>query len=183
MLIGREYEAGANYRGIFGLYGSYDYFSPQIFNVSSTALSLGSTGQAWLSKSTALQGTTLLGLGYTAVGTTHGNPNETDYNYGASPQALVALRLIFGQTAAVDLTARDYYVDGNDGHSGRSNVARLEAALTWRVTGHHGITIRYLGTRRDASFPDLGNRTQARGTIGIFYTLLGQDQFGAVDWR
>lgn len=37
------------------------------------------------------------------------------------------------------------------------------------------------GKRRDASFPDLGTRTQSRGTISIFYTLLGPDGFGNVD--
>ena len=35
----------------------------------------------------------------------------------------------------------------------------------------------------DATFPDLGNASQTRGTIGIFYTYLGHDRFGAVDWR
>ena len=34
----------SDYRGIWGLYGSYDYIAPQIFRVSSTALSLGTTG-------------------------------------------------------------------------------------------------------------------------------------------
>ena len=29
----------------------------------------------------------------------------------------------------------------------------------------------------------LGERTQTRGTIGLYYTLLGNDRFGAVDWR
>ncbi len=183
LLIGREYEAGPHYRGIFGLYGSYDYFAPQLFRVSSTALSVGTTGQAWLSKSIALQGTALAGVGYTAVGTTKSVPGVRDYNYGTSPQALLALRLIFGSTAAIDLTARDYFVPKSADQRGRANVARLEAAVTWRVRDRHGVTIRYLGTRRDASFPDLGDVTQVRGTIGIFYTLLGQDRFGAVDWR
>jgi hypothetical protein len=41
----------------------------------------------------------------------------------------------------------------------------------------------HLLSRRDASYPELGDRTQTRGTIGIFYTLLGQDRFGAFSWR
>jgi len=183
LLAGREYEVGANYRGVLGLYGSYDYFAPQIFRVSSTALSLGTTGQAWLTQSIALQGTALLGAGYTAVGTTHGAPGERDYNYGTSPQALLALRLIFGNQAALDLTARDYFVPRAADQRGRTNVARLEAGITWRVSGRHGVTVRYLGTRRDASFPDLGDRKQIRGTIGVFYTFLGHERFGAVEWR
>ena len=29
----------------------------------------------------------------------------------------------------------------------------------------------------------LGDRSQLRGTVGIFYTLLGRERFGAVDWQ
>jgi len=42
LLLGRTYEIGADYRGVWGLYGSYDYIAPQSFRVSTTALSLGS---------------------------------------------------------------------------------------------------------------------------------------------
>jgi hypothetical protein len=130
-----------------------------------------------------LQGTVLLGVGYTAVGTLHGVPGDRDYNYGTSPQALIALRMSFGDKAAIDLTARDYLVPHSAEQRGRTNVARIEAAATWRVSGRHGVSIRYVGTRRDAAFPDLADLTQVRGTIGIYYTLLGHDSFGAVDWR
>ena len=89
LLIGTDYEAGKNYRGIWGLYGSYDYISPQTFRISSTALSLGTTAQWWLSKSIALQYTALGGVGYGAAGTIHG-VGERDYHYGATPQALLS---------------------------------------------------------------------------------------------
>ncbi|MEQ1766930.1 MAG: DUF3943 domain-containing protein, partial [Methylotenera sp.] len=68
LLYGTDYQVGDHYRGLWGLYGRYDYISPQTFRVSSTALSLGTTGQLWLSKSVALQGSILGGLGYAAVG-------------------------------------------------------------------------------------------------------------------
>ena len=69
LLYGKEYEAGPNYRGVWGLYGSYDYLAPQLFQVSSTALSVGTTGQWGANSPVQLQGTALLGVGYTAVGT------------------------------------------------------------------------------------------------------------------
>jgi len=68
LLVGKDYEAGENYRGVLGVYGSYDYIAPQTFRVSSTALSVGTTGQWWLSRTVALQGSVLLGAGYTACG-------------------------------------------------------------------------------------------------------------------
>ena len=46
LLAGRDYGSGAaTYRGVWGLYGTYDYVAPQIFRVSSTAFALGTTFQ------------------------------------------------------------------------------------------------------------------------------------------
>ena len=85
LLVGTDYAMGSNYRGVWGLYGSYDYVSPQTFRISSTALSLGTTAQWWLSRKVALQGTALGGVGYGAAGTIHGQ-GERDYHYGLTPQ-------------------------------------------------------------------------------------------------
>ncbi|MDB5888700.1 MAG: hypothetical protein JWM03_1572 [Rhodocyclales bacterium] len=184
LLIGTDYAGGANYRGLFGLYGSYDYIAPQIFRISSTALSLGTNGQWWLSKEIALQGTVLVGAGYAAVGTTRNTMTENDYHYGLAPQALVSERMIFGDDASIDLTAREYFVSHvNGGSGGRDNIVRVDASFTRRIYRQHAIALKFLWSRRDAFFVDLGRRNQARGTIGVFYTLLGHDRFGAVDWR
>lgn len=185
LLFGTDHEIGKYYRGVWGLYGSYDYISPLYYRVSTTALSLGTTGQYWLSDLIALQGTALAGVGYAAVGTIRSNIGENDYHYGAAPQALLALRLILGQEAALDVTGREYFVTRTAaaGRAGHDNIARIDVALTWRVRKQHAIAVKYLWNRRDATFPDLGDRTQARATIGIYYTLLGHDRFGATEWR
>jgi hypothetical protein len=185
LLLGRSYEAGPNYRGVWGLYGSYDYIAPQAFRVSSTAISIGSTAQWWLGESVSLQGTATAGVGYAAVGTTRGAVGERDYNYGVAPQALLALRVTSGDTASLDLTAREYFVSsvasGTTG--GHDNIIRADASFTVRVVKQHAVTLRLLGNRRDATFATPGTRRQTQVTVGIFYTLLGQDRFGAVDWR
>jgi hypothetical protein len=183
-LLARDYEIGANYRGIWGLYGSHDYFAPQVFRVSSTALSLGTTGQWWLSDAIALQGTGMFGTGYAGVGTLHGT-NDTDYHYGVAPQALLALRLIFDGKVSLDAVGREYFVSriASASTGGHDNILRADTALTVRVHRQHAIALRYVWSRRNASFPDLGDSSQTRGTIGVFYTYLGHDTFGAVDWR
>jgi len=40
-----------------------------------------------------------------------------------------------------------------------------------------------VGNFRDANYPDFGDTSQHRGTIGLFYTLLGNERFGAVKWK
>ena len=185
LLVGRSYAAGPNYRGVWGLYGSYDFIAPQTFRVSSTALSLGSTAQWWLGESLSLKGTALLGIGYAAVGTTRGASDERDYNYGVAPQALLALRMTWGDAASLDLAAREYFVSNvaSGTNGGRDNILRGDASFTYRIAKQQAVTLRLLANRRDASFAGSGTRRQTQVTLGIFYTLLGQDRFGAVDWR
>jgi len=183
LLIGKSYGNSDNLRGVFGLYGHYDYIAPQTFRVSSTAVSLGSTAEYrprdWL----ALQGSLNVGLGYAAAGTVN-STTENDFHYGAAPMALASLRAVFTDRVALDVTGREYYVSrlGAAQRGGHENIVRLDAALTWRVHKRHGISIKYLGNRRDASYPD-GNLTQRRQTVGIFYTLLGHDRFGVYEWN
>jgi len=184
LLVGRNYNVGNSYRGLWGLYGSYDYIAPQIFRVSSTALSLGTTAQWEMWRSVALQGTVLAGAGFAAVGTIHG-ARERDYHYGIAPQGLLASRFIFGDRASVDLTAREYRVSRvAAAHTGgHDHIARAEAAFTVRIPRQRAISARFTWSRRDAFSPGLGQRSQIRGTLGVAYTLLGNDRFGAVDWR
>jgi len=184
LLKGRAYGEGERLRGVFGLYGSYDYIFPQTFRVSSTALSLGTTLQWNAAQSWIVQATGLVGAGYTAVGTFRSTV-DGDYHYGLAPQATAAVRLVYRDRAALDVTAREYYVTrvGAAARGGHENIARVDAALTWRVLGQHGISIKYLGNFRDAHYPDSGDNKQRRATIGLFYTLLGNERFGAVDWR
>ena len=184
LLIGTDYAIGSNYRGVWGLYGSYDYVSPQTFRISSTALSLGTTAQWWLSRKVALQGTALGGVGYGAAGTIHGQ-GERDYHYGLTPQALIAMRMIFGERAALDLVGRDYFVSSlaSTEQRGSENILRGEASATLRIYRRHAITVKYIVSHREANYPDLGDRHQNLGTVWLFYTLLGDTRFGAVEWR
>jgi hypothetical protein len=185
LLVGRGYAVGADYRGVWGLYGSYDYVSPQIFRISSTALNLGTTGELHIGKHVEVQGSVMAGLGYAAVSTLRGTVSDRDYRYGVAPQALASMHVIFDDRSALDLTVREYYVSraGGLNRGGHDNIARADIAYTWRVKDRHAITVKYLWNHRDAIYPGLGDRSQTRGTVGIFYTLLGGDHFGRVEWK
>ena len=189
LLYGTKYSAGDAYRGVWGLYGSYDYISPQVFRVSSTALSLGTTAQWWLWRGVALQYSALGGVGYGAAGTITpvGTPEEgiRDYHFGTVPQGLLALRLIFGETAMLDVTGREYYVTGygSDDNHGSEKIFRGDASFTVRVYRRHGIGIQYIESHRDAKYATLPGRRQTIGTFSIAYTYLGSTSFGAVEWR
>ena len=185
LLLGKAYEAGDAYRGVWGLYGGYDYLAPasDSFRVSSTSASLGTTFQWWLSRDVALQGTILGGIGYGAAGAIAGS-GERDYHYGITPQGLLTLRLLIGDKAMLDLTGHEFYVSSRGAtESGRENITRLNAGLTVRLFGRHALGVRYIVSNRDMNYSNLTEKHQTMGTYSLFYTYLSDTKFGAVEWR
>jgi hypothetical protein len=193
LLYGKDYHAGEDYRGIWGLYGSYDYLSPTVFRVSNTALSLGTTGQYWVAPGVALQGTVLGGVGFGAAGTTPVATGDRDYHYGVAPQALLALRMLFGTRASLDLDARAYYVAGTgnfvstdkavDNAGGSETIVRIKSGFNVRLYHRHGLGLQYVESMRDSQYGSQPSRTQRDGTVSLVYTFLGDSHFGAVEWR
>lgn len=190
LLLGRKTAAGARARGIWGLYGSYDYISPFLFRVSSTALSLGTTQQLWLAPGLALQGSTLAGAGYGAAGTTTVVPSTPtseeirDYHFGVTPQALLALRLIAGSRLSIDADGREYYVSGlgSDDVHGSELIFRGDFGASVRIIGGHTLGVRYTASTRDAKYGKFPDRHFTEGTVTVAYSFLGANQFGAVKW-
>jgi Domain of unknown function (DUF3943) len=184
LLFGKKVDIGDDYRGIWGLYGGYDYESPHIFRISSTSLSFGTTAQWWLSQNVALQGSGLAGLGYGAGGNVT-NKGERHYHYGAVPQGLLSMRLILGDRAMLEMAGREYYVTapGSTQPPGSELIGRYSAGLTVRIFGPHALGIQYLASLRDVYYPDSPDIHQRKDAVSISYTFLSDTGFGAVEWR
>ena len=161
LVVGTDYGAG-RLSGLWGLYGTYDYFAPEDFQFSSTGVSVGTTLQTRIIESLVVQGSGLVGAGYAA--SQSGDTDRRDYRYGAAPQALANLRLIAGRRAALDLTAREYFVE-------RNLVSVRDASLAVRLYRRHGVGVTY-------QLAGLG--ANDRSAVGVFYTFLGSGGFGAV---
>jgi hypothetical protein len=180
LIAGADYGAG-RLSGIWGLYGTYDYFAPDDFHFSSTAFSVGTTLQASISESLVVQSSGLVGGGYVAAHSV----DQTDgrgHHYGIAPQALANLRLIAGRRAALDLTAREYFVSavGGFGTGQRDLIFVGDASLAVRVYRRHALGLTYRLAGRSSDFLTLPDQRQARSTVGVFYTFLGSGGFGAV---
>ncbi len=184
LLFGTEYKAGEAYRGVWGLFGSYDFISPGFFRVSSTALSIGTVGQWSLSRSTALQATAVVGLGYGAGGSVAGE-GQRNYHYGMTGQGLISLRLILGESAEFSAAFRQYYLSdlASTDPQGSENIVRLSLGLTFRIFGRHAIGLQLIHSSRDGEYADLPNQNQRMGTLTFFYALLSDTRFGCVEWR
>ena len=189
MLLGTRYEWGDDYRGIWGLFGGYEYLAPQVFRVATTNFALGTVGQWWLTRTVALQGTALLGVGFGAAGTA-GDKEQRDYRYGVIPEPLLGLRLIVSDIAMLEGQWRQYWVVGvGNGASpnaelfGHEQINRSNVGLTVRVYGPHALNLNYVVSTRDARVTGLGDRHQSVETLTLSYNFLGHTRFGAVEWR
>ena len=180
LIAGTDYRAG-RLAGIWGLYGTYDYFAPEHFRLSSTAFSLGTTLQASISKLLVVQSSGLLGGGYVTAHSLD-QTDGLDYHYGVAPQALVNVRLIGGRRTALDVTAREYFVSalGGFGTGQRDFIFLGDASLALRVYRRHAVGFSYQLAHRRSDYLELPDQTRARSTVGIFYTFLGSGGFGAV---
>ncbi len=184
LLAGHAYgEATGHSRGVWGLYGSYDYVAPQIFRVSSVAVSLGNTAQRRVGDASAIQSTILAGVGYGTSGGL-GSVDTNDYHYGLTPQVLGTVRFVAGGRAALDLAFRDYYVTRyvSTRPAESENVARADALFSVRLASHHAASVRYIWTERATrgSTRPQGNVTLSRGSVGLFYTFFGDRDLGVV---
>lgn len=179
LLFGSEYESGDTLRGIWGLYGSYEYMSPHTFRVSTAAFSIGTTAQVWLSRKTALQFSAMAGGGYGAAGTVPGA--EPDYRHGGAAQGLLSLRLILGDSAMIELGRREYYICqfGSGKPPGNELMGRTEAGLTVRLSGRNAVSLHFLSATRDEYKPH-AHSYQKMNTITLSYTILSDERFGAV---
>jgi hypothetical protein len=180
LIAGADYGAG-RVAGIWGLYGSYDYFTPDDFRLSTTAFSFGTTLQASLSESLVVQSTGLLGAGYAAARAI-GPADGRDYHYGVAPQAVANVRLITGSRAALDVTAREYFVSGVGGFgTGQRDLIFVgDASLAIRVYRKHALGLTYQLAGRGSDYLELPDETRSRSRVGVFYTFLGSGGFGAV---
>lgn len=181
LIAGAPYGSG-RYHGIWGLFGSYDYMAPQVFRLSSTAVSGGTTAQWKLRRSVTFQGSALLGAGYGAAGANQG-VSDRDYHYGVTPQALLSMRWIFGNRASFDLTGRGYEITriASTDNRGSETVTRGDASVTVRLKGAHAVTVKYLIARRSAHYPDIAGSKQQRGTLSLYYTLVGEKRLNSAD--
>lgn len=190
LLKGRKTAGSRTSRGIWGLYGTYDYLSPYLFRVSSTAASIGTTHQYWLAPGLALQGTVLGGVGYGAAGSTTVIPSTPtnaairDYHFGITPQGLATIRFIFGDRAMIDLAAREYYVTGlgSDDIRGSETIFRGNAGVDVRLYGGHTLGARFVSSTRRAQYGALPDKRLSEGTLTLAYSFLGRNNFGAVKW-
>ena len=156
---------------------------PTTFASPRTAFSFGTTLQASISESLVVQSSGLVGGGYAAARAL-GQTDGRDYHYGVAPQALANLRLIAGRRAALDLTAREYFVSavGGFGTGQRDLIFVGDASLAIRVYRRHALGLTYQLAGRSSDYLELPDRDAVafEGRRVLHVPRLGRLRRGAV---
>jgi len=182
LLFGAKFENDGPLQGIWGLYGHFDYESPQIFRFSTTAVSFGTTSQLSMGKQMALQGTALAGLGYASAGTITPNNDQNDFHYGLTPQGLLSLRWLLGTRLSLDASGRTFYITDHYASRapGKEKIDRLDTSLLLRLFGGHSISVGYGYVQRVAHYDALPSLSQRIGTVSVMYSYVSDMHLGRV---
>lgn len=183
LLLGTDYGKGAS-RGLWGLFGQYDYLVPaDVFRISSSSLGLGTTGQFGLGGGWAMQGTAILSLGYGAAGQ-YASPDAAegfrDYHFGVQGTLLVQGFAHWRDRLRLGLTGRQYFISGkvtpDEGSWEYVSYGTLSA--TWRVAGRHAVSAELVGVRRRALYVGYPEINQQGGQLFVSYAFVTDPLLG-----
>jgi hypothetical protein len=124
---------------------AYDYLSPQIFRVSTTALSLGTVVQWWPWRWIALQAPRSAASASAPPAPWPTGPSA-DYHFGVVPQVVLGTRAIFGDRAMLEVLARGFFVARGLGPGRRRDTSNIGGEFIGRLNA--GVQRPPLGTAR-----------------------------------
>jgi hypothetical protein len=171
-------------RGVWGIFGQYDFASAALVQVSSVGLGVGTSFQTRLSRSWFLQlGVIGSGVPYSSAGSRGiTDPNARDYHIGPGAQVTMEARLIWREVGWLRVVARSWYMVGAYvPPTGSESITYLTAGPLVRVWGPLAIGADAVVAVRRAKFPDVLYDPNLEGvTARITLNWISSPSLGAV---
>lgn len=176
LLAGASYGDPAGWRGVYGLYGSFDLDTPGVFRVSTSALGLGTSGGRLLADDVLLEGTAIVSgilIGGAGQAPRDAEGRGRDYRLGPGGQSVLEVQLTAADRAAVRVGLRNYLLFGAGEIGGDELIGAGEAAVVLRVAGEHGVGVE--GTLHTRTlWPVEGRREEFTGrSFRVFWEMNG----------
>jgi hypothetical protein len=176
LLAGATYGGPAGWRGVYGLYGSFDLDTPGVFRVSTSALGLGTSGGRLFAHDLLLEGTAIVSgilMGGAGQVPRDAEGKGRDYRLGPGGQSVLELQLTAAERAAVRLGLRHYLLFGAGAIGGDELIGAGDAAVVVRIAGEHGVGIE--GTLHTRTlWPEVGGREAFTGrSVRVFWEMNG----------
>lgn len=174
LLHGTVMERGST-RGLYGLYGMYDYMNPDRVRVSAIAVGPGIATETALGDRTFLRAAGVVGIvPWGAAGGSNESETHRDYHRGPGISEIVELELGHRRWGALRATARGWQIDGAATGDGREFVTTQTLAARLAVTANHAIGVEGMFSLRDSRF-ELTDARDQTFELRVFYALTSSD--------
>ena len=174
-------------RGVWGLFGQYDYSGASLVRVSSVGVGVGASLQARLSTNNFLQATGVFsGVPFATAGSLDLDEElYRDYHIGPGAQAALELRFINRDVGWLRIVARNWFVVGAyTAPSGWESITYLTIGPMVRLLGPLGLGTDVVMALRRSEFEDhTFDRSVTGFTARITLAWLSDDAFGVVEPR
>lgn len=185
LAVGAQYGGETSaLRGLWGLYGLYDFGANNIVRVSSVGVGFGTTLQLRLSDVTFLQGTAVLGgLGFAAAGSLGLESSlERDYHIGPGVQGILEAKLVRRRLGMLRVRANDWWVTGvyTEPHEGFESITYVTWDGRIRVAPHVAVGFEVPLAWRVYDFGPANDNHRAISGGGLRFTVsfMSDDAFG-----
>ena len=182
LLTGAKFGGTGDWRGLWGLYGLYDYISPEVLRASTVALGIGGDGQWSVAPAATLEGAAVAGPSFGAVGVTAQPVGERDQHLGPGLMGVLEAKGYFADRLRVTLEWRQYFIGTLVDESGWDDMSYANGSIAFRVAGPHGVGISSTLVRRRAQYTGEPYTHQNARSLAVYYALLG-DGLGAAPRR
>ncbi len=169
LMVGEAFTWGTWGRGVYGLFGSYDFSNPPVLRVSTVAAGPGLAFAADLSRSYQLQFIGVLsGVGWGSAGALPvASELERPYHIGPGAQAWLELQLIHRKAGVLRASLRQYLITGAYAEPGLESSTTVTVGAAVELTTRVEFTVDGVITERHTDYggalPSLYQRaTQAR---------------------
>ncbi|MBM7114784.1 DUF3943 domain-containing protein [Archangium primigenium] len=183
LVVGSQYGgATSRLRGLWGLFGLYDFGANNIVQVSSVGVGLGTTLQWNLGRRVYLQGTAIVaGLGFAAAGSLGLESKLVrDYHIGPGVAGVLEARLVRPGLGMLRLRAREWQVNGGVYTEPRGFEAITYVTWDARVSvGRHlAVGLEVPITLRVSDFGPEDTRVIGGGGARLTLSFMPDDNFG-----
>lgn len=185
LLFGSEYQnASGTLRGLWGLFGQYDFAQPAIVRASAVGVGPGTSLQWRFAPKGFLQLSAVVSASPFGSAGNLGivDPNFRDYHIGPGGQGVVEARLIHSDLGMLRLVAREWVVTGlYTEQTGFESVTYVTLGLLARLFWRIGLGVDAVFAYRLPFFKDpTRNHDIEAGTVRVTLDYLTEAHFGAI---
>jgi hypothetical protein len=174
MLYGSWLSSGA-LRGIYGLYGTYDYMNPDRVRASSIGIGPGIATETALGEHSFLRATAVVSLvPWGAAGGSNESETMRDYQRGPGLAEILELELGRRGWGEIRVTSRAWQIDGTQTGDGREFVSTHTLGGRLALTKHQAFGVESTLSVRDSRFEVMDARDKTL-EIRAFYAVTSSD--------